>query len=118
MTCWKVAAALGVLASLGVPTLHAAETITGRWAVDPASCWGAGERPEQSPFVVTNYAVRWLGERCRVGRMYKTGATVHIQAFCWGAQGARSIPVSMTPHNGRLSVTWDRGSRGELDRCP
>ena len=79
---------------------------------------GAGERPEQSPFVVTNYAVRWFGDRCRVGRMYKTGATVHIQAFCWGAQGARSIPVAMTPHNGRLSVTWDRGAHGELDRCP
>jgi hypothetical protein len=44
--------------------------------------------PEQSPFVVTNYAVRWLGDRCRVGRMYKTGATVHIQAFCWGAKAS------------------------------
>lgn len=74
--------------------------------------------PSNRLSVVTNYAVRWLGDRCRVGRMYKTGATVHIQAFCWGAQGERSIPVSMTPHNGRLSVTWDRGAHGELDRCP
>lgn len=111
------AAAIGVLLSLGVPPLHAAETINGRWAVDPSSCWRTGERPEQTPFVVTSYAVRWLGENCRVGRMYKTGETVHIQAFCWGAQGERSIPVSLRSHGGRLQFTWNRDAHGDMSRC-
>lgn len=118
MRALKGAAVALVVSSVGTTAIQAAETITGRWAVDPASCWGAGERPEQMPFVVTNYAVRWLGDSCRIARVYKTGETVHIQAFCWGAQGERSIPVSMTPHRGRLSVTWDRGAHGELGRCP
>jgi hypothetical protein len=61
--------------------------------------------------------VRWLGDTCRVGRMYKTGETIHLQAFCWSADGERSIPVSMTPRAGRLSVIWDRGPHGDLRRC-
>jgi hypothetical protein len=62
--------------------------------------------------------VRWFGDSCRIGRMYKTGDTVHIQAFCWDPGGERSISVSLHPHAGRLSVVWDRGARGDLRRCP
>ena len=63
----------------------------------------------QSPLVVTESAVRWSDDACRIGRMYKTGDTVHIQAMCWGDTGEQSIPVSLRPHGGRLPVTWDRG---------
>ena len=57
-----------------------------------AACWGSGvdagaSRPSWSP----SYAVRWLGDTCRVGRMYKTGETIHLQAFCWSADGERSF---------------------------
>ncbi len=110
-----VAAAVSVL---GAAPLEAAETIHGRWAADPAHCWGDGATPALSPLVVTSYAVRWLGDTCRVGRMYKTGDTVHIQAFCWGMDGERAIPVSMQPVRGRLQVTWNRATRGDLRRCP
>ena len=96
----------------------AAESVTGRWAVDASSCSGAGSTPAQSPLVVTSYAVRWFGDSCRIGRMYKTGETIHIQALCWGESGERSIPVSLRPRGERLVVTWDRGARGELQRCP
>jgi hypothetical protein len=116
MKYWKFAATLIVLV-LGATSSHAAKTVNGRWAADPAACWGGGSTPVQSPFVFLSFAVRWLGDTCRVGRMYKTGETIHIQAFCWSADGERTIPVSMTPHADRLSVVWDRGSRGDLRRC-
>jgi hypothetical protein len=115
MTFLKIAAAFAALVASCVPPL-AADNLTGRWAADAAACEGGFFA--QSPLVVTNYAVRWQGDTCRIGRMYKAGETTYIQAFCWGATGERSIPVSLHPHAGRLSVTWDRGARGELQRCP
>jgi hypothetical protein len=50
--------------------------------------------------------------------MYKAGETIYIQALCWAETGEKSIPVSLHPHAGRLSVTWDHGTRGDLQRCP
>ncbi len=121
MKSWKFAAVLMVL-SLALSVLNATssragETVTGRWAADPLSCSGFGGTAAQSRLVVTNYGVRWSGDACRIGRMYKTGDTVHIQAFCWGEAGERSIPVSLHPHAGRL-LTWDRGALGDMQRCP
>lgn len=107
-------AAVAVLAVLCSP-LSAAESVTGRWAADATACEGGFFA--QSPLVVTSYAVRWQGDSCRIGRMYKAGETTYIQAFCWGAAGERSIPVSLRPHAGRLALTWDRTARAELRRC-
>lgn len=117
MKYWIFAAVLWGLCGLNAISGHAAETVNGRWAVDPAVCWGGGSTPAQSAFVVSSHAVRWLGDTCRVGRMYKTGETIHLQAFCWSADGERTIPVSMTPRAGRLAVIWDRNLRGVLRRC-
>lgn len=114
LTC---AAAIFTLAALIPTQIHAIESVNGRWAASPGSCWGDSSVPAQSPFVVSSYAVRWLGDTCRVGRMYKTGETIHLQALCWGAEGERTIPVSLTPHAGKLAVVWNRGARGDLQRC-
>ena len=115
MTDWKVAAAFAML-SASTMTAHAAETINGRWAADPSACSSFGITA-QSPLIVSGTAVRWHDDACRIARMYKTGDTVHIQALCWTRSGERSIPVSLRPHGGMLSVTWDRAKRGELRRC-
>jgi hypothetical protein len=112
------AAALALVAGAGTACSQAAESVNGRWAADPSSCSGFSLTAAQSPLIVTDYAVRWIGDSCRIARMYKTGDTVHIQALCWGVDGERSVPVSLRPRSGRLSVTWDRGARGELKRCP
>jgi hypothetical protein len=114
----KFAAVLMGLSIFNVASSQAEESVTGRWAADPSACEGLGGPATKSPLVVTNYAVRWQGDACRIGRMYKTGDTVHIQAFCWGETGERSIPVSLHPQGGRLSVSWDRGARSTLQRCP
>jgi len=112
-----------VLRGLGIAALLlaaapavAGETVTGRWG-DDTSC-NAVFFSADAPLTVTNYAVRWQGDSCRVARMYKTGDTVHIQALCWDAAGERSVPVSLRPHgSGKITVTWDRARRADLKRC-
>lgn len=116
MTILKYAAILAAVTAGGT-SMQARETITGRWALDPAACAGFGFGAAQSALIVTDDAVRWHADACRIARMYKTGDTVHIQAICWGDNGERSVPVSLRPHRGMLSVVWDRGQRGDLRRC-
>ena len=118
MTFWKCAAALMGLSVFIATSSQAGESVTGRWAANPSSCEGFAGLGAQSPLVVSNYAVRWQGDTCRIGRMYKTGDTIYIQALCWGEAGEKSIPVSLHPRGNRLSVTWDHGTRGDLQRCP
>lgn len=118
MTFLKCAAVLMALPGLNAISSHAAESVNGRWARDDSACGLFGSSPEKSPLIVTDYSVRWSADACRIARMYKTGDTVHIQALCWGEGGEKSIPVSLRPHGGRLTVTWDRGARSELKRCP
>lgn len=112
------AGAFLALLSLNVGPGYTSDSLNGRWAVDPDACWGDSTVPARSPFVVSSYAVRWLGDTCRVGRMYKTGETIHVQATCWSSDGDRTIPVSMTPHAGKLAVVWNRGAKADLQRCP
>jgi hypothetical protein len=112
---WSVALAALVVAT---PTSYAAETIYGRWAADRAACGIFGTSLEQSPLTVSESSLRWHDDACRIARMYKTGDTVHMQAMCWGFAGERSVPVSLRPHNGKLTVTWDRARRADLRRCP
>jgi hypothetical protein len=115
MTNWNGVAVALALAFVNPTTSHAApEPITGRWAANDEACALFGG----SPLVVSDYAVRWANDACRVGRMSKTGDTVHIQALCWGEGGERSIPVALRAHAGRLAVSWDRSRRGDLKRCP
>jgi hypothetical protein len=114
----RFAAVVFILSAVNATTSDATETITGRWALDESSCTRFFGTAAQSPLVVTDTALRWSDDVCRIERTYKTGDTVHIQAICWGDGGGHSIPVSLRPHSGRLSVTWDHGARGELRRCP
>jgi hypothetical protein len=114
MQLGTLAAVLLMLAASCAPS-RAAEPLTGRWAADSAACDGGFFAA--TPLVVTSYAVRWQGDTCRIGRMYKAGEAVYIQALCWGADGERSVPVSLHPRGGKLGLTWDRTPRGELQRC-
>jgi hypothetical protein len=116
MTFVKCAAQLALLAAATLLPAMADEAVTGRWAADPAACAYFGS-DAQAPLIVTESAVRWHDDACRIARVYKTGDTVHFQAKCWGLAGERSIPVSLRPHGGLLSVTWDRRGRGDLRRC-
>lgn len=116
MNVVRGALVLGLLAGAGAGA-HAADSVTGRWALDPSACSGLSFSDAQTPLVVTDYSVRWRGDACRIARMYKAGDTVHIQADCWGVTGERSVPVSLRPHAGKLQLRWDRVASGDLRRC-
>lgn len=114
---WGAAVAAWALMTAQVFAAQSDEKVSGRWAVDQDACSGFSFSVERMPLVVTDYAVRWRGDSCRIARMYKTGRDVHIQALCWSATGERSVPVSLTPHAGMLLLRWDRVMSGDLKRC-
>jgi hypothetical protein len=108
---WPVVLALG--AAVTTP-IHAAESMAGRWARDDAACSATAAKL----LIVSDTALRWGEEVCRLGRQYRTGDTLHLEAFCDGEQGKRTIPVSLRLAGHRIVVTWNRAARGELRRCP
>jgi hypothetical protein len=107
-----VALALSLAAALPA-VASASEPITGRWALGGADCDALAARS----LVVTRSNLRWQGESCRIARMYKTGAVVHIQAKCWDRSGLRSVPVSLRPYRGGMELHWNRVAAGDLRRC-
>jgi hypothetical protein len=111
-------ATLIALAGFGAPVLHASEPVTGRWAADPSLCAGQGTASGKAVLMVTNETLRWAGEVCRVGRSYRTGDTLHLEAFCSGKGSKHRIPVSLRLHGDRVFVNWNRVARGGLWRCP
>ena len=118
MSVSKCAALFVVLSALSAPSLGAENPTVGRWAADPSFCAAAGGTQAQSPLVVTDTSVRWSGDACRIGRVYRAGDTAYIEAFCSGQSGERPIAVTLRSHGDQLTVTWDRSARGDLRRCP
>jgi hypothetical protein len=118
MNLLRRAAVLGAISALEMASVCAEDPVVGRWAADPSFCEGAGDTQARSPLVVTNDALRWFGDSCRIGRSYRTGDTVHIEAFCLGEAGKRTIPVSLRLHGDRLAVSWNRGTPANMQRCP
>ena len=118
MNVARFASVLFVLSAANATSSGAAEAVNGRWAVDESACTRWFGTAAQSPLIVTERALRWSSDACRIERSYKAGNTVHIQAMCWGDGGEKSVPVSLRPRAGRLAVTWNRGARGELRQCP
>jgi hypothetical protein len=107
-----------VLSAASATAINAVETVTGRWAVDESACTRWSGTAAESALIVSENALRWSSDACRIERTYKAGDTVHIQAMCSGDAGEKLIPVSLRPRGEKLLVTWDRASRGELRRCP
>ena len=112
------AAAVALAMAVSATASGAEEQVTGRWAVDEAACGRWFGSTADSPLVVSDHALRWASDACRIERSYKAEGTVHIQAMCWGDGGEKSVPVSLRPQGGKLLVSWDRGARGALKRCP
>ena len=109
---WAAVAAVSAV----IGTAQAAESMGGRWAEDAAAC--AAFRSAKSPLVVSDTAIRWRDEVCRTGRQYRTGDTLHIEAFCRGDAGERTIPVSLRLAGDHIVVNWARVLQGQLQRCP
>jgi hypothetical protein len=108
-----IAAILGAAAHSPAP---AAEAFVGRWAVTPAACWGYGRNAATAPLIASSIAVRWYLGDCRIGKMYKLGHAVYIQAHCVGDQSA-DTPITLDAKGDRMRVIWNRGRPTELQRC-
>jgi hypothetical protein len=118
MNVVKCAALLVAISVLGTASVFAEDPTIGRWVVDLSSCTGVDSTPAQSPLIITSNALRWSADSCRIGRSYRAGDTVHIEAFCSGEAGQRTIPVSLRSHGDRLQVSWNRGAVADMRRCP
>jgi len=101
----------------GAGPADAAEAFVGRWAISPQACTGYGNTLLTAPLVASDTTVRWYQGACRIGKMYKLGTAVYIQAHCDGETTA-DTPITLDARGAdRLRVTWNRGKTEELRRC-
>ena len=109
--------ALVALAMSVLPAYAAGDETRGRWGASEAACsaW-SGSTAADTALMVTSYAVVWYDGFCRIGRMYKTGKAVHMEAHCWN-QGDRATPVTLEASGNRMKASWNRGPATLLKRC-
>jgi len=93
----------------------AAEPFVGRWAVKAEVCTGQGDTAATASLVATDTSLWWFDGYCRIGKMYKAGTAVYLEARC-GAKG--DVPVTLDAKGDRMRVTWNRAKAEELRRCP
>jgi hypothetical protein len=107
---------IGAIGAAAAPAT-AAEAFIGRWAISPTACSGYGNTLQTAPLIASDTTVRWYQGACRIGKMYKLGAAVYIQARCDG-DTTTDTPITLEPRGAdRLRVTWNRGRTEELRRC-
>jgi hypothetical protein len=108
---------IAILVAIAGPA-WAQEPINGRWAIDPEGCKIDGDTSETAPLYVTDKTLKWWVADCRVGKSYKVGNALYIQARCSNEGSRHSIAVKLDlVSRDRLAVTWD-GSKGkEMQRC-
>jgi len=111
------AAALACAVSTACVPAQASETWVGRWTADASGCSSFGG----SALVATDYALRWADSSCRIGKSYKVGRSVHLQAHCWDGGANRDISVTLTTQQTslgeRLAMTWDNRTVKDMRRC-
>jgi len=114
-----LAAALAAPLTFACVSAQAAETWTGRWATDPASCSALGA--SGSTLYASDSSLRLGDTSCRIGKIYKVGKSVHIQAHCWEGGENRDISVTLTMQQAsggeRLAVTWGTAPVKDMRRC-
>ena len=112
-----VVVATVVFAVFSVGTAEAEEMFIGRWAATPSVCSGfGGSDAKTAALVASGTSVSWYPGSCRIGKMYKLGQAVYIQAHCYG-DGGGDVPITLDPKGDRMKVTWNRGKTEELQRC-
>ena len=114
MTAFRVLGAACIAGALGSGVAQAEEMFVGRWAAMPSACSGFGGSDARSAaLVASGTSVSWYPGSCRIGKMYKLGQAVYIQAHCDGGD----VPITLDPKGDRMKVTWNRGKPEELQRC-
>lgn len=117
MNVVRVALAACIAGALGAGSAQAEELFIGRWAATPSACSGFGGSDARSAALIASGTnVSWYPGNCRIGKMYKLGEAVYIQAHC-NDNGGGDVPITLDPKGDRMKVTWNRGKTEELQRC-
>lgn len=117
MNSYRVVAAACIAGALGAGSAQAEELFIGRWAATPTTCNGiSGSDAKTAALVASGTSVSWYPGNCRIGKMYKLGEAVYIQAHCYDSGGG-DVPITLDPKGDRMKVTWNRGKTEELQRC-
>ena len=95
----------------------AVEAFVGRWAINPAGCTNEGDTASTAPLIATPTSVKWFVASCRIGKMYKIGQAVHLQAHCSNEGKVVSTPITLDARGDRMRVMWDGVKVEEMRRC-
>ena len=106
-----------VLVLAMIDSAGAEESFIGRWSIDPAGCTSEGDTASTAPLIATATSVRWFVASCRIGKMYKIGQEVHLQAHCSNEGKIVSTPITLDARGDRMRVTWDGVKVEEMRRC-
>jgi hypothetical protein len=96
----------------------AVEPQVGRWAVDAQHCGYGGDTQKTSPLTVTPTSLRWVGESCTIGKMYKADRALYIEGRCSSGGTVTRHPITLQMKGERLAVTWNGERLQEMQRCP
>jgi hypothetical protein len=107
----------GVLLLAATSGADATEPHIGRWSIDPVGCTVLGDTSSTAPMFVTKTTVKWFVADCKIGRMYKVGHAMHIQARCSNEGKIVSTPITLEARGDRLRVTWDGVKVEDMRRC-
>ena len=94
-----------------------AEPWHGRWSIDPIGCTVEGDTSETAPLFATATTLKWFVADCKISRIYKTDAGIHIQARCSAEGKTGMTPIGLKPVGDRLRVTWNRTRVKDMRRC-
>jgi hypothetical protein len=114
---WRSAVLVGVLILMPLEKAYAAESFVGRWAIKPVACSSYGDTAETAPLIATSTSVQWFVASCQIGKMYKIGRAVHIQARCSAEGKVNSTPITLEARGDRMRVTWDGVKVEDMKRC-
>lgn len=101
------------------PTIAFAEDpFLGRWSIDPAGCLTSGSTAATTPLVVTDHSVTWFASSCTIKKSYRIGEGLYLQAQCFSDGKSRVMPIGLhLKGHGRITVTWDQTTAGDMQRC-
>ncbi len=114
---WSSVLASGVLLASAMGAAQAAEPFVGRWSIDPAGCTSEGDTASTAPLYATATSVKWFVASCSIGKMYKVGQAVHLQARCSSEGKIKSTPITLDARGDRMRVIWDGVKVEEMRRC-
>lgn len=99
-------------------TAFADDPFLGRWSIDPAGCLASGSTAAMTPLVVTEHTVSWFASSCTIKKSYRIGEGLYLQAQCFSDGKTRVMPIGLhLKGQGRMTVTWDQTTAGEMQRC-